>query len=323
MIKGFWGEIKKPIMALAPMADVTDPPFRYIIAKYGKPDVMFTEFVACDGLLSVGKERILKNVAYSENEHPIVLQIFGGKPDNFRKCAILARELGFDGIDINMGCPDKSVEKQGGGASLMKNPQLAQDIIKATQDGAENVPVSVKTRIGYNSDQLQEWIPALLETNIPAITVHLRTRKEMSKVSAHWEKMKDIVVLRDVIQRETIILGNGDVESVLDAHKKIKETGADGIMLGRAVYGNPWLFSKTVSKQNLSTKYILDALVEHTKAYDELMGGIKNFAVMKRHFKAYVQGFLGAKELRMELMKTRNAVEVEEKIQQFFKLSKL
>tara|TARA_B100000745_G_C20155000_1_gene395904 strand:+ start:9571 stop:10554 length:984 start_codon:yes stop_codon:yes gene_type:complete len=322
MKKGFWEKLNKPLMVLAPMADVTDPPYRAIIARRGKPDVMFTEFVSCDGLQSVGKKRILKDIVYAEEERPIVLQIFGGKPENFKKTAQLAQELGFDGIDLNMGCPDRSVEKQLAGAGLIKNPELAQEIIKKTMEGAGDLPVSVKTRIGYNTDEIQTWIPKLLEMNIPALTVHLRTRKEMSKVPAHWEKMKEIVAIRDGTCKDTLILGNGDALSIKDAHQKVKETGCDGVMLGRAIYGNPWLFSKDIDREDLSHEEILRALVEHTKLYDELMGGLKSFAVMKRHFKAYVNGFDGAKELRMELMEADSAKEVEEKIENFLTSTK-
>ena len=161
MATGFWKKLKKPIMALAPMANVTDCAFRQIIAKYGKPDVMWTEFVSCDGLQSKGRANLLIDLSFTKKERPIVAQIFGAKPENFYKTALLLRELGFDGIDINMGCPDKNVEKQGAGAKLMKNPELAREIIRAAKRGAGALPVSVKTRIGYNKNELAAWLPAL------------------------------------------------------------------------------------------------------------------------------------------------------------------
>src|SRR3989338_3729618 len=193
MNHGFWAELQKPIFALAPMADVTDAAFRRIIAKYGKPDVMWTEFVSVDGLCSIGREKLLPDFWFSEGERPIVAQIFGSDPEHFYKAAQLIQELGFDGIDINMGCPDRGINKQGAGVEHLKNPKLAQKVILETMRGAGKLPVSVKTRIGYNSIQISDWLPYLLETEPAALTLHLRTRKEMSDVPAHWEIMPRIV----------------------------------------------------------------------------------------------------------------------------------
>jgi len=241
MKKNFWQKLKQPFFALAPMADVTDVVFREIIAKYGKPDVFFTEFVSCDGLMSEGRESLLVDLKYTENQRPIVAQVFGSKPENFFKTAQLIKKLGFDGIDINMGCPDRSIEKQGAGASLIKNPKLAQEIIEATKKGAGNMPVSVKTRIGYNKDEVETWIPALLEMKPTAITVHGRTRKELSKVSANWNSISRAVELAK--DTGTIIIGNGDVLDLKDGKEKAKSSGVQGIMIGRSVFGNPWLFA--------------------------------------------------------------------------------
>lgn len=319
MQKTFWDTLKKPIMCLAPMADVTDPAFRAIIASCGKPDIMWTEFVSCDGLQSVGKNRILKNIRYTKEEHPIILQLFGSKPENFKKCAKLGKELGFDGIDINMGCPDRSIEGQGAGASLIKTPALAKEIIYATKEGAGGLPVSIKTRIGYNEDELETWLPTLLETNPTAITFHLRTRKEMSKVGAHWEKAKRCIEIRDELKSNTYILGNGDTLTMEEGNDRVKDTGIDGVMFGKAIFGNPWFFSKKVKKSDLSTEYILQILIEHTYLYEKLMKDVKSFSVMKKHFKAYVCGFSGAKELRIKLMEKKNAVSVANEIEKFIK----
>ena len=196
MPQGFWGKLKRPILALAPMADVTDAASRRIIAKYGKPDVMWTEFVSCDGLCSAkGRKALLVDLKYSEAERPIVAQIFGSTPAHFYECARLLKKLKFDGIDINMGCPDRKVEKQGGGAKLMLNPQLAQEIIRETKRGAGGLPVSVKTRIGYNQRDVAKWIGTLIEAEPAAITIHARTRKEMSKVPADWQAIAEVVRL--------------------------------------------------------------------------------------------------------------------------------
>ena len=309
MPKGFWKK-DKPIFVLAPMADVTDQAFRRIIAKYGKPDAIWTEFVSCDGLCSKGKAVLMKTLEFTEAERPIVAQFFGAKPDNFYQCALLAQELGFDGIDINMGCPDKKVEKQGAGASLMRDHKLAQKIILETKRGAGNLPVSVKTRIGYNSDILDEWLPRLLETEPAAITIHARTRKEMSKVPAHWEAIARAVEIAhkyDSSPDRTRIIGNGDILNLKDAEEKVRQTGADGAMIGRGIFGNPWFFDKTKDINTISIEEKLSVMAEHAFLFEKIFTGTKNFNIMKKHFKAYVSGFDGAKELRVKLMSARDA----------------
>ena len=352
---GFWGKLKKPIMALAPMADVTDAAFRRIIARCGKPNVMWTEFVSADGLIradKVGQEKLMKGLLYSESERPIVAQFFSAKPEMIKRAAKLAQELRFDGVDINMGCPDRSVEKQGAGAALMKNPKLARELIVATREGAPRLPISVKTRIGYNKNEIETWIPELLKEDLAAITVHLRTRKEMSKVPARWDLARRVVEIRDEAKSTTLVLGNGDVQDMSHARKLAHETGVDGIMLGRAIFGNPFLFSNSPrivsrlrrelwGKQEFENKngddFVrkkLEIMLEHTKLFEELLGGdnpirtrgretcpisngVKNFSVMKKHYKAYANGFDGAKELRTKLMETKNAKEVENIVNDF------
>lgn len=299
MRRGFWDKIKKPIFALAPMADVTDISFRTIIAKYGKPPVMWTEFVSTDGLLSPGKKKLLLDLQYTEAERPIVAQIFGTKPENFFKVAGMLAEMKFDGIDINMGCPEKSIQKQGSCAALIGQPVLAKEIIAATKEGG-NLPVSVKTRIGLSKITLDEWLPALLETDLAAIILHLRTRKEMSKVPAHWELMPQALEIVKSIEenRRPYLLGNGDVMSIEEAERKVAETGCDGVMLGRAIFGNPWLFAR--KEPTLEEK--LRVMIEHTYLFEQQLNGTKSFDLMKKHYKAYVNGFNGAKEIRTELM---------------------
>jgi len=397
----FWTKLRRPIFALAPMANVTDAAFRRIIAKYGRPSVMFTEFVSVEGLLSAGRGKLLVDFMYSEFERPIVAQIFGGKPEQFTKVAKLISELGFDGIDINMGCPDSGVEKSGGGAALIKNPKLAQEIIKATQAGAPNLPLSVKTRLGYNKNEIETWLPALLETELAAITIHLRTRKEMSFVPAHWEEMEKIVDLRDKmfgspstssgrLKERTLLIGNGDVENLEQAREKIDQYSCDGVMIGRGIFGNPWLFAGLQHShilKNVRMLYVptveekLRVCLEHTKLFEELYGPpsaggfippflkevprispfvkgvperqgifrgggflpkslprdgvlplkkgegrLKPFDIMKKHYKAYINGFpacrqagMSAKELRGKLMSAKNVDEVEGLISDFLK----
>jgi len=304
---GFWALLKKPIMVLAPMADVTDCVFRQIITKYGKPDVFWTEFVAADGLAhSLAREKLKIDLLYQEGERPIVAQLFGGNRENMRTAAILCKELGFDGIDINMGCPDRSVEKQCAGAAMMKDPKLAREIIRAAKESG--LPVSVKTRIGYNKNEMETWLPEILAEDVAVLTVHLRTRKEMSDVPAQWDLMKRIVEIRNESGKDTLIFGNGDVLDLKDARKKVEETGCDGVMLGRAIFGNPWLFSSHIP----SIKEKLKVMIEHTKLFKEKLGEHKNFAIMKKHYKAYVNGFDGAKELRVKLMEANDVKEIEE-----------
>lgn len=314
---GFWGQLKKPFFVLAPMANVTDTVFRQIIIKHGRPDVVWTEFVACDGLCSDGREEVIRDLQFLPIERPIVAQIFGSVPENFYETAKLVAELGFDGIDINMGCPDKNVMKQGAGASLIKTPELAQAIIKATQDGVKasgkNIPVSVKTRLGFYKDELDIWIPKILEMNIPVLTIHGRTRKEMSKTPARWAQIKDVVEMAK--GTGTLIIGNGDVVSLEDAQQKVDETGVDGVMLGRAIFGNPWLFNRDGKVPIFEEK--LRAMVEHTYLFEKTWGTTKSFELMKKHYKAYVNGFDGAKFLRAKLMECHSASAIEQKVEAF------
>jgi len=337
-MKKFWKKLPEPFFCLAPMADVTDCAFRKIIAQYGKPDIFWTEFVSADGLANKdGKKKLLINLKFSKKEKPIVAQIFGSNPENIKKASALCAKLGFDGVDVNMGCPDKSIEKQHSGAAMMKDQKSALEIIQAARKGAPNLPISVKTRIGYGKNEIETWIRFLLEQNLPALTVHLRTRKEMSKVSAHWDLMPQIIALRDKISPNTLIIGNGDVESLEDAKQKAKKYGCDGVMIGRGIFGNPWFFSSSLIRGRLGggsskstspqpspykgegVKQKLHALIEHTKLFEKDLGKYKSFALMKKHFKAYVNGFDGAKELRAQLMETKNSKEVEKTIKDFLK----
>ena len=330
----FWKDLPKPIFTLAPMADVTDAPFRRMIAKYsaherkdgtiGGPDVMWTEFVAGDGLVRAtpeGKKLLMADLMYSEEERPIVAQLFTSNPEHMEKAARLCLELGFDGVDINMGCPDRSIEKQGCGSAMIKNPENAKEIIRAAKRGSKmdeegGIPVSVKTRIGYNHDQLDEWLPAILSESPAVVTVHARTRKEMSKVPADWSRVKRAVEIRNKLGSETLILGNGDALSLDDAKAKVEATGADGVMLDRAIFGNPWLFHPTKDISNIPLEERLRVMVEHTKLFVELLP-FKNFAVMKKHYKAYVNSFAGASELRALLMEKNSPEEIEKEVEMF------
>ena len=312
-VSNFWLKIKKPFFTIAPMANVTDIAFRSMFAKYGKPDVMWTEFVSADGLCSSGKEILLYDLKFSEKEKPIVAQLFSSNPLKMREACAMVSKLGFDGIDINMGCPDRSIEKSGAGASLMKNPELALKIIQSAKDGVKDsgriIPISVKTRIGYYKIDLS-WIEFLLNLHLPALTVHLRTRKEMSDVPAHWDIMFKIIELRNTISPETLIIGNGDIESLAQAYEKTDKYGCDGIMIGRGIFGNPWFF-KGKMPTDFTPAERLKIMLEHAKNFQKHLGKIKNFANMKKHFKAYASGWDGAKELRIKLMDSEGLKDVE------------
>ena len=361
MKNNFWKKLPKPFFALAPMADVTDVVFRNLVAKYsrhgeggGGPDVLWTEFVSADGLAHpTGREKLLVDLRYRENERPVVAQLFSSNPENMRSAAKLCAELGFDGVDINMGCPDRTIEKQGCGSAMIKTPDIAVEIIRAAKagirDAGKDIPLSVKTRVGYNKEIIDEWIPVLLGEDIQALTIHARTRKDLSKVPANWDYVRRVVALRDKLAPQTIIIGNGDVMDLGDGKVKSEMSGCDGLMIGRAAFGNPWLFdhNRTVKKRgSWNMNFILQLLprsfakklrgdslytvsdvaiperlrvmVEHAENFEKELGGIKNFAIMKKHIKAYVHGFAGAKELRDRLMNEGNtASKIKEIVEAF------
>jgi nifR3 family TIM-barrel protein len=325
-MKSFWNDLEKPLFVLAPMADVTDAAYRKLIAETAKPAVTWTEFVSADGLYHTrelkkmpdAENPLMRDLLYTEAERPIVAQLFSSKPENIEYAAKLCAELGFDGVDINMGCPDKSIEKQGSGAAMIKTPEVAKAVYEAAcrgvaagaKDSSQPIPVSIKTRIGYNKEAIDEWIPQLLSLQLSVLTVHLRTRKEMSKVAAHWELMPKIVELRDKISPDTLIIGNGDVENLEDARKKVSESGADGAMLGRAIFGNPWLFSgRTAADITEAERLNALATLAH---YFEHITPPKSFSIFKKHIKAFVSGFDGAAELRAKLFEAENADQVSE-----------
>ena len=326
---GFWEKLKKPFFCLAPMSDVTDIAFRRILAKYGKNRenkeriVFWTEFVAADGLCNkLAKKKLSHILKYSENERPIVAQVFGANPENMKQACQYIASLGFDGIDINMGCPDKSVVAQGAGSALIRTPELARKIIKAAHEGiksaGQHIPVSVKTRIGFNKEDIDNWIGELLKEDISALTIHLRTTKELSLVPANWDYIKKIKELIQKSGKDILLIGNGDITSIKDGEEKALKYGCDGVMIGRGVFGNPWFFLLE-EKKDISIEEKLKVLIEHTQVFDKelLKPKHKNFAVMKKHFKAYVNGFDGAKELRVKLMETENSKQVEKIINDF------
>ncbi|MEK9156298.1 MAG: tRNA-dihydrouridine synthase [Patescibacteria group bacterium] len=305
----FWQKLKPPIMVSAPMEGISDAPFRFMLAKYGKADVMFTEFASVDGLCSEeGRERIRIDLSYGEAERPITVQLFGSDPEKFYRAAKIVADLGFDGVDINMGCPDKQVVKYNGGASLINDPSLAQEIVLATREGAGERPVSVKTRLGYSEPIIEKWVPVLTAVKPAAITLHGRTKKEMFRGQADWNLIGRAA---EIIRESGIIaIGNGGIKSRIEAGERAKKFGLDGVMVGRALWGNPWFFNPDISKTNLPLGVILQALLEHAKIFESIFGGRKNFVQMRRRFAAYLRGIPEARNLKSELMKTQSAVDV-------------
>jgi nifR3 family TIM-barrel protein len=327
MNKSFWGVLKKPFFCSAPMYGISDEAFRRMLLKYGRPDVFWTEMVPADGLVFMAEKGgmnsqqaklLMKILQFVHQERPIVVQVFGANPENFYKSAILLRQMGFDGIDINTGCPEKNIEKQGSGAALIKNPNLVKEIIAAVKEGANNVPVSLKTRIGYSKDITAEWIGFLLGQELDALTIHCRTRNEGFGGEAHWKTIREAVNLRSQMASKTIIIGNGGIADMADARNKLKESGADGAMIGRALLGNPWFFNATVEEPlEIIKEKKFRAILEHIAIFEETFGGIKNFEDLKKHFAAYSSGFTGAKNLRMALMQAESAEKARQAVAEF------
>lgn len=312
-----WQTLDRPIFALAPMEDVTDTVFRRIVASCGRPDMFFTEFTSADGICSPGKDHVIRRLKYTDDERPLIAQIWGKHPERYKESAQLIADMGFDGIDINMGCPDAAIIKQGCCSALIENPTLASEIIHATKEGAQGLPVSVKTRIGFKIKKTEEWLSFLLEHDLAALTVHGRTAAEMSKVPAQWEEIAKAVKIRNQMNKDTIILGNGDVKSYQEGLERVQETGVDGIMIGRGIFHNPWIFDKNVEPVNVPVRERLELLIRHVELFDETWGSSKNFDILKKFFKIYVSEFPNAHELRSELMLMRNAQEVIPRVKQY------
>jgi tRNA-dihydrouridine synthase len=312
----FWKQLSKPFFVLAPMDDVTDTSFRRVVAQAAPADVYFTEFTSVDGLMSQGGhlavERRLK-FDPAELERPLVAQIWGLDLDNYKQTAEDLVRRGFSGIDINMGCPVKDVIKKGCCSALINNPTLAAQIIAAVKAGAGDLPVSVKTRIGFHDITTEEWIGFLLRQDVAAITIHARTTREQSKVPAHWDEVAKAVKLRDELAPDTLIIGNGDVRNREHGLELAKETGADGIMIGRGVFHDLFAFDDEIHDPS----ELFDHLLRHLDLYEEAWEGTKPYDILKKFFKIYVNGFPGASDLRVQLMETKSADEAREVLSRY------
>jgi tRNA-dihydrouridine synthase len=306
----FWDTLPKPFFILAPMEAVTDVVFRHVVTAAGRPDVYFTEFVSTDGFCSPkGRHSTRGRLAFSADEEPIVAQIWGDNPEHFREMAHGLKELGYQAIDINMGCPAKDVVKKGAGSGLIRTPDVAAEIIAATKEAG--LPVSVKTRLGdVNIDEWRDWLTHILKQNVVNLTIHLRTRKEMSKVDAHYELIPEIKKLRDEIAPHTLLTINGDVRDRQHGLELVEKYGVDGIMIGRGIFHNPYAFE--IEPREHSQQERLDLLRLQLDLYDKYSQELETrpFDPLKRFFKIYVRDFEGASELREQLMHTKTTNEV-------------
>lgn len=308
--QNFWLDLPKPFFILAPMEDVTDVVFRHVISEAAKPDVFFTEFTNTESYCHPeGRHSVRGRLTFTEDEQPIVAHIWGDKPAFFEQMSIDMKKLGFRGIDLNMGCPAPNVAPNGKGAGLIQRPEVAAEIIQAAKVGG--LPVSVKTRLGYtNIDEWRNWLEHLLKQDIANLSIHLRTKKEMSKVDAHWELIPEIKKLRDEIAPNTLLTINGDIPDRATGLKLVEQYGVDGVMIGRGIFTNPFAFEKEHKEH--SAKDFLNLLLLQLDLHDKysIETEPRLFKPLLRFFKIYVRGFRGANELRIQLMDTSSTDEV-------------
>ncbi|SFE64519.1 tRNA-dihydrouridine synthase [Bacillus sp. OV194] len=309
MKDNFWRELPRPFFILAPMEEVTDVVFRHVVSEAARPDVFFTEFTNSESYCHPeGIKSVKGRLTFTEDEQPIVAHIWGDNPENFRKMSIGMAEMGFQGIDINMGCPVPNVTQNGKGSGLILRPDVAAELIQAAKAGG--LPVSVKTRLGFTEvDEWKEWLTHILKQDIVNLSIHLRTRKEMSKVDAHWELIPEIKKLRDEVAPDTLLTINGDIPDSQTGLKLAEQYGVDGVMIGRGIFHNPFAFEK--EPKDHSSKELLGLLRLHLDLYDKYSHlELRPFTALHRFFKIYVKGFRGASELRNQLMSTKSTDQV-------------
>lgn len=314
-MNNFWQALPRPFTVMAPMDDVTDNVFRQVILSTARPDVFFTEFANADGLVHGANGIPLRKLDFTPDQHPIVAQIWGNDPTNMEKAARIVKRLGFDGVDINMGCPVRDVVKKGAGAGLIGSYDLSDKLIRAVRKGSGGLPVSVKTRLGVDKNIAHNWATFLLKQGISTLAVHGRIANQMSKGEANWEEIGNIVKIRNKLAVGTLIIGNGDVKSYAEVLEKYKIYGIDGVMIGRGVFADPWIFSKNAGPHSM-TDYV-NLLFKHTSLFEKTWGKTKNFAVMKKFFKIYIKDFDGANQLRVKLMDAKNFEEIKKSIKKF------
>lgn len=317
MTDNFWRDLPKPFFILAPMEDVTDVVFRHVVSKAARPDVFFTEFANTESYCHPeGNKSVRGRLIFTEDEQPIVAHIWGDKPEYFRQMSVGMAEQGFRGIDINMGCPVPNVAENGKGCGLIRRPDVAAAIIQGAKAGG--LPVSVKTRLGYSDvDEWHDWLAHILKQDIVNLSVHLRTREEMSKVDAHWELIPEIKKLRDRVAPDTLLTINGDIPDRQTGLELANQYGVDGIMIGRGIFKNPFAFEK--ERKDHSRKELLDLLRYHLDLHDQYSKELEDrpFKPLQRFFKIYIKGFRGASELRNQLTGTESTDEARALLDEF------
>lgn len=309
MANNFWAELPKPFFILAPMEDVTDVVFRHVVKTAGAPDVFFTEFTNSDSFCHPdGIESVRGRLVFTEDEQPMVAHIWGDKPEFFREMSIALADMGFKGIDLNMGCPVPNVAERGKGSGLILRPEVAAELIEAAKAGG--LPVSVKTRLGFTEiAEMEKWLRHLLKQDIANLSIHLRTRKEMSKVAAHWEVIPQIVQMRDEIAPQTLLTINGDIADRQMGLELAKKFGIDGLMIGRGIFKNPYAFEK--EPKDHTPQELIGLLRLQLELQDQYAQQVPRSIVgLHRFFKIYVKGFPGANDLRIRLMNTKSTAEV-------------
>lgn len=316
-MKSFWTDLPTPFNVLAPMEGVTDVVFRKIITEIGRPDVFFTEFTSCTGLLSSGAEKVAENFLFDKDQAPIIAQIWGTDPKEFFEIAKQLSKSDFSGIDINMGCPVRAVTKHGACGGLIRTPELAMEIIQATIEGAGEKPVSVKTRLGYEKIDIEQWIGLLLKQNLSALTIHLRTVHEMSRVTAHWEVLPQILSLRDKLSPSTIIVANGDLNTLQEIDEKYNSYKAEGYMVGTGIFANPWLFNKNIQMDQISVPTRINLFLDHIELFEKQWKGERNFAQLKKFAKTYMSNFPQSASFREKLMDSKNLEELKDQLKNY------
>ena len=316
MKENFWRELPRPFFVLAPMEDVTDVVFRHVVSEAGRPDVFFTEFTNTESFCHPeGVHSVRGRLTFTEDEQPIVAHIWGDKPEHFKEMSIGMAEMGFKGIDLNMGCPVPNVAAKGKGAGLIQRPETAAEIIQAAKAGG--LPVSVKTRLGYSEiEEWRDWLKHVFEQDIANLSIHLRTRREMSKVDAHWELIGEIKKLRDEIAPDTLLTINGDIPDRKTGLELAEKYGIDGVMIGRGIFHNPYAFEKEPKEH--TSEELLGLLRLHRDLFDKYSKEESRlFKPLRRFFKIYVRGIRGAGELRNQLMQTNTTDEVRALLNEF------
>lgn len=300
---------KGGVLALAPMEGVTDTVFRQVLCEIGRPDLFFTEFLNVEGFCSKGREKVLHRLRFRDIEQPVVIQLWGNIPEYYARTIEYVKTLKPAGIDINMGCSVRDVLSGGRGSALINDRVLAKEIVDSVKESAREIPVSVKTRIGFDHVMTEDWIGFLLEQNLDMITVHGRLSREGYSTPSKWKEIGKVVKLRDEISPNTVILGNGDLKNLKQANAHIKKYGVDGVMIGRAILNNPWLFVNR-EPYSISKEERIQTLKKHLEIFEKEKGDMGIFSSQKKYIKAYINNFDGANELRSKLMCAEDSLEV-------------